>query len=81
MSSTAGSTAQSGSRVRRAAVVTHGKADTIGPALALAAAGWQAVVLVKPQFEAARGEARRGVVRDRDVWRRVLLDVARDALR
>ena len=33
MSSTTGSTAQSGSRVRRAAVVTHGKAETIGPAL------------------------------------------------
>ena len=33
MSSTTGSIAQSGSRVRRAAVVTHGKPDTIGPAL------------------------------------------------
>jgi 23S rRNA (cytidine1920-2'-O)/16S rRNA (cytidine1409-2'-O)-methyltransferase len=49
------------------------------PALALAAPGWEAVVLVKPQFEAARGEARRGVVRDRDVWRRVLREVAEDA--
>ena len=49
------------------------------PALRLAAPGWEAVVLVKPQFEAARGEARRGVVRDRDVWRRVLADVAREA--
>jgi 23S rRNA (cytidine1920-2'-O)/16S rRNA (cytidine1409-2'-O)-methyltransferase len=49
------------------------------PSLALAAPGWQAVVLVKPQFEAARGEARRGVVRDPDVWRRVLLEVAREA--
>ncbi|MDX6507256.1 MAG: rRNA (cytidine1920-2-O)/16S rRNA (cytidine1409-2-O)-methyltransferase [Gaiellaceae bacterium] len=49
------------------------------PALALAAPGWEAVVLVKPQFEAGRGEARRGVVRDRDVWRRVLLEVAGDA--
>jgi 23S rRNA (cytidine1920-2'-O)/16S rRNA (cytidine1409-2'-O)-methyltransferase len=49
------------------------------PALALAAPGWEAVALVKPQFEAARGEARRGVVRDRDVWRRVLLEVASDA--
>jgi 23S rRNA (cytidine1920-2'-O)/16S rRNA (cytidine1409-2'-O)-methyltransferase len=48
-------------------------------ALALAAPGWEAVVLVKPQFEAPRGEARRGVVRDRDVWRRVLLEVAREA--
>jgi NAD+ kinase len=33
MSSTPGSTAQSGSRVRRAAVVTHGKPETIGPTL------------------------------------------------
>jgi NAD+ kinase len=33
VSSTPGSIAQSGSRVRRAAVVTHGKAETIGPAL------------------------------------------------
>jgi 23S rRNA (cytidine1920-2'-O)/16S rRNA (cytidine1409-2'-O)-methyltransferase len=52
---------------------------TLPPALALAAPGWEAVVLVKPQFEAARGEARRGVVRDRDVWRRVLREVAEDA--
>jgi 23S rRNA (cytidine1920-2'-O)/16S rRNA (cytidine1409-2'-O)-methyltransferase len=49
------------------------------PALALAAPEWEAVALVKPQFEAARGEARRGVVRDREVWRRVLLEVAGDA--
>ena len=49
------------------------------PALRLAAPNWEAVVLVKPQFEAARGEARRGVVRDRDVWRRVLLEVARES--
>jgi 23S rRNA (cytidine1920-2'-O)/16S rRNA (cytidine1409-2'-O)-methyltransferase len=50
------------------------------PALALAAPGWEAVVLVKPQFEAARGEARRGVVRDREVHRRVLRDAAGAAL-
>jgi 23S rRNA (cytidine1920-2'-O)/16S rRNA (cytidine1409-2'-O)-methyltransferase len=49
------------------------------PALALAAPGWEAIVLVKPQFEAERGEAPRGVVRDRDVWRRVLREVAADA--
>ena len=30
------------------------------PALALAAPGWQALVLVKPQFEAGRGDAPRG---------------------
>ncbi len=51
------------------------------PALALAAPGWEAVVLVKPQFEAGRRDAPRGVVRDREVWRRVLGDVARDAPR
>jgi 23S rRNA (cytidine1920-2'-O)/16S rRNA (cytidine1409-2'-O)-methyltransferase len=51
----------------------------LAPALALAAPGWEAVVLVKPQFEAARGEARRGVVRDREVWRRVLAEVARES--
>jgi 23S rRNA (cytidine1920-2'-O)/16S rRNA (cytidine1409-2'-O)-methyltransferase len=48
-------------------------------ALALAAPGWQALVLVKPQFEAERGEAKKGVVRDPAVWRRVLLEVARAA--
>jgi 23S rRNA (cytidine1920-2'-O)/16S rRNA (cytidine1409-2'-O)-methyltransferase len=46
------------------------------PALALAAPRWEAVVLVKPQFEAERGEARRGVVRERDVHRRVLREAA-----
>lgn len=51
------------------------------PALALAAAGWEALVLVKPQFEADRGEARRGVVRDREVHRRVLREVAEAAQR
>jgi len=46
------------------------------PALALAAPGWEAVVLVKPQFEAGRAEARKGVVREPEVWRRVLREVA-----
>jgi 23S rRNA (cytidine1920-2'-O)/16S rRNA (cytidine1409-2'-O)-methyltransferase len=49
------------------------------PALALAAPGWEAVVLVKPQFEAGRRDAPRGVVRDREVWRRVLREAAADA--
>src|SRR6476619_6587221 len=49
------------------------------PALALAAPGWQALVLVKPQFEAGRAEAPKGVVRDSDVQRRVVTEVA-DAL-
>jgi 23S rRNA (cytidine1920-2'-O)/16S rRNA (cytidine1409-2'-O)-methyltransferase len=46
------------------------------PALRLAAPGWQALVLVKPQFEAGRAEAPRGVVRDPDVQRRVVRKVA-----
>jgi len=49
------------------------------PALALAAPGWEAVALVKPQFESGRGEAPGGVVREREVWRRVLREVAADA--
>jgi 23S rRNA (cytidine1920-2'-O)/16S rRNA (cytidine1409-2'-O)-methyltransferase len=48
-------------------------------ALALAATGWEALVLVKPQFESDRGEARRGVVRDPEVHRRVLREVAEAA--
>jgi 23S rRNA (cytidine1920-2'-O)/16S rRNA (cytidine1409-2'-O)-methyltransferase len=50
------------------------------PLLSLAARGWEAVVLVKPQFEAARGEAPKGVVRDVDVRRRVVREVADAAL-
>jgi 23S rRNA (cytidine1920-2'-O)/16S rRNA (cytidine1409-2'-O)-methyltransferase len=49
-------------------------------ALALAAPGWQALVLVKPQFEAGRAEVRRGVVRDPDVHSRVLREVAEASL-
>jgi 23S rRNA (cytidine1920-2'-O)/16S rRNA (cytidine1409-2'-O)-methyltransferase len=50
------------------------------PALALAAPGWQALVLVKPQFEAGRVEVRKGVVRDPDVHSRVLREVAEASL-
>jgi 23S rRNA (cytidine1920-2'-O)/16S rRNA (cytidine1409-2'-O)-methyltransferase len=50
------------------------------PALALARPRWEAVVLVKPQFEAGRAEAKRGVVRDGDVRRRVVREVAEAAL-
>src|SRR5436190_1164009 len=51
------------------------------PALSLAAPGWRALVLVKPQFEAGRAEVGRGgVVRDADTHRRVLRDVAEAAL-
>src|SRR6187551_797675 len=42
------------------------------PAIALAAPGWETLVLVKPQFEAGRADAPKGVVRDPDVHRRVL---------
>jgi 23S rRNA (cytidine1920-2'-O)/16S rRNA (cytidine1409-2'-O)-methyltransferase len=42
------------------------------PALRLAVPRWEALVLVKPQFEAGRGDAPRGVVRDPEVHRRVL---------
>jgi 23S rRNA (cytidine1920-2'-O)/16S rRNA (cytidine1409-2'-O)-methyltransferase len=50
------------------------------PVLALAEAGWEAVVLVKPQFEASRSEAARGVVRDVAVRRRVVRQLAEAAL-
>jgi 23S rRNA (cytidine1920-2'-O)/16S rRNA (cytidine1409-2'-O)-methyltransferase len=42
------------------------------PSLALATRRWEALVLVKPQFEAGRGDAPKGVVRDPAVHRRVL---------
>jgi 23S rRNA (cytidine1920-2'-O)/16S rRNA (cytidine1409-2'-O)-methyltransferase len=42
------------------------------PAIAQAVAAWQALVLVKPQFEAGRADAPKGVVRDAEVRRRVL---------
>jgi len=52
------------------------------PALALARPGWEALVLVKPQFEAGRAEVGRGgVVRDREVRSRVVREVAAAALR
>ena len=51
------------------------------PALALARLGWEAVVLVKPQFEAGRDEVGKGgVIRDPEVHRRVLREVAEAAL-
>jgi 23S rRNA (cytidine1920-2'-O)/16S rRNA (cytidine1409-2'-O)-methyltransferase len=46
------------------------------PVLALAAPGWEAVVLVKPQFEAGRADVPKGVVRDPEVRRKVLETVA-----
>jgi len=51
------------------------------PVLRLAAPGWQAVVLVKPQFEAGRADVGKGgVVRDPEVRRRVLREVAAAAV-
>ncbi len=49
------------------------------PALRLAAPGWRALVLVKPQFEAGRADVPKGVVRDPDVRRRVVREVAEAA--
>jgi len=51
------------------------------PALRLCAPGWQAVVLVKPQFEAGRSDVGKGgVVRDPSVRARVVREVAEAAL-
>jgi 23S rRNA (cytidine1920-2'-O)/16S rRNA (cytidine1409-2'-O)-methyltransferase len=50
------------------------------PLLELAAPGWQAVVLVKPQFEAGRADVGKGgVVRDAAVRARVVGEVADEA--
>ena len=50
------------------------------PALRLAAPGWQAVVLVKPQFEAGRAEVGRGVVTSNETRARVVREIAEAAL-
>jgi 23S rRNA (cytidine1920-2'-O)/16S rRNA (cytidine1409-2'-O)-methyltransferase len=51
------------------------------PVLRLCVPEWQAVVLVKPQFEAGRAEVGKGgVVRDPEVRRRVVREVAEAAL-
>jgi 23S rRNA (cytidine1920-2'-O)/16S rRNA (cytidine1409-2'-O)-methyltransferase len=51
------------------------------PALGLARPGWEALVLVKPQFEAGREDVGKGgVVRDPEIHRRVLAEVADGAL-
>jgi len=49
------------------------------PALRLARPGWEALVLVKPQFEAGRADAPKGVVRDREVHRKTLRIVSEAA--
>jgi 23S rRNA (cytidine1920-2'-O)/16S rRNA (cytidine1409-2'-O)-methyltransferase len=51
------------------------------PVLRLAAPAWEALVLVKPQFEAGRADVAKGVVRDAAVQREVLetvVDAARE---
>jgi 23S rRNA (cytidine1920-2'-O)/16S rRNA (cytidine1409-2'-O)-methyltransferase len=50
------------------------------PALDAASPGWQALPLVKPQFEAGRAEVKRGVVRDSAVHARVLRDLSQAAV-
>ena len=52
----------------------------LGPAIACAQAPWRAIVLVKPQFEAAPGDVGKGgVVRAAAVRRRAVANVARYA--
>src|SRR6266542_320156 len=50
------------------------------PVLRLATPGWQALVLVKPQFEADRGETQKGVVRDPEIRRRVVRGIVDAAI-
>jgi 23S rRNA (cytidine1920-2'-O)/16S rRNA (cytidine1409-2'-O)-methyltransferase len=50
------------------------------PVLRLAQPGWEAVVLVKPQFEAGRAQVKGGVVREPDTHRAVLREIAENAL-
>jgi 23S rRNA (cytidine1920-2'-O)/16S rRNA (cytidine1409-2'-O)-methyltransferase len=45
------------------------------PVLSLAEPGWEAIVLVKPQFEAGRANVPKGVVRDPDVQRKAIESV------
>ena len=53
-----------------------GLGKALPPALACAAPGWRALVLVKPQFEAGPADVGKGgVVRDPEVRRRVLAEV------
>ena len=53
-----------------------GVAKAFPPALRCAAPAWRALVLVKPQFEAGPREAKGGVVRDPEVRRRIVDEVA-----
>jgi 23S rRNA (cytidine1920-2'-O)/16S rRNA (cytidine1409-2'-O)-methyltransferase len=57
-----------------------GLGKALPPALACAAPGWRALVLVKPQFEAGLADVGKGgVVRDPEVHRRVLDGIGADA--
>jgi 23S rRNA (cytidine1920-2'-O)/16S rRNA (cytidine1409-2'-O)-methyltransferase len=57
-----------------------GVRKALPPLLELAVPGWEAVVLVKPQFEAGPADVRGGVVRDPETRRRVVREVAEAAL-
>jgi len=51
------------------------------PVLALAAPGWQALAMVKPQFEAGKEEVGKGgVIRDPEIRRRVVREIAAASL-
>jgi 23S rRNA (cytidine1920-2'-O)/16S rRNA (cytidine1409-2'-O)-methyltransferase len=50
------------------------------PVLSLANPGWEAVVLVKPQFEAGKEQVKGGVVRSPEVHRAVLRELTEAAL-
>jgi 23S rRNA (cytidine1920-2'-O)/16S rRNA (cytidine1409-2'-O)-methyltransferase len=54
--------------------------QVLPPVLRLAAPGWEAVVLVKPQFEAGREQVKGGVVRSAETHREVLRATAEAAL-
>jgi 23S rRNA (cytidine1920-2'-O)/16S rRNA (cytidine1409-2'-O)-methyltransferase len=54
--------------------------QVLPPVLRLAEPGWEAVVLVKPQFEAGRAEVKGGVVRSPEVHGDVLRRVVEEAL-
>ena len=49
-----------------------GVGKALPPVLRLARPGWEAIVLVKPQFEAGRADVKRGVVRDPAVQRKAV---------
>jgi 23S rRNA (cytidine1920-2'-O)/16S rRNA (cytidine1409-2'-O)-methyltransferase len=53
--------------------------QALPPVLRLAKPGWEALVLVKPQFEAGREAVKGGVVRDPEVHRRVVRNTAEAA--